>query len=86
MVNKVYIVPLVLALVGAVGLQVVYGTNESSYKYEYQSGSLTYLYGNMEMGTACTIHQTNNAVTNATACQDGFFNGWKNWCSNHAVV
>ena len=25
------------------------------------------------------------AVTNVTACQDGFFNGWKNWCSNHSV-
>ncbi|MGB6529791.1 MAG: hypothetical protein WBF33_16925 [Candidatus Nitrosopolaris sp.] len=25
------------------------------------------------------------AVTNTTACQIGFFSGWKNWCSNHAV-
>jgi hypothetical protein len=25
------------------------------------------------------------AVTNTTACQDGFFNGWKYWCTNHAV-
>lgn len=25
------------------------------------------------------------AVTNTTACIDGFFNGWKNWCINHAI-
>ena len=24
-------------------------------------------------------------VTNTTACQNGFFDGWKNWCVNHAV-
>jgi hypothetical protein len=23
------------------------------------------------------------AVTNTTACQDGFYNGYKNWCINH---
>jgi hypothetical protein len=25
------------------------------------------------------------AVTNTTACEDGFFAGYKNWCINHAV-
>ena len=25
------------------------------------------------------------AVTNKTACEDGFYNGYKNWCINHAV-
>jgi hypothetical protein len=25
------------------------------------------------------------AVTNTTACKDGWFNGYKNWCVNHAV-
>ena len=25
------------------------------------------------------------AVTNKTACEDGFYNGYKNWCVNHAV-
>ena len=27
----------------------------------------------------------NPTVTNTTACIDGFFNGWKNWCINHTV-
>jgi hypothetical protein len=25
------------------------------------------------------------AVTNTTACQNGWFSGWKDWCINHAV-
>ena len=25
------------------------------------------------------------AVTNTTACINGFFDGWKNWCGNHAL-
>jgi len=25
------------------------------------------------------------AVTNTTACEDGWFNGWKHWCSNNAM-
>jgi hypothetical protein len=25
------------------------------------------------------------AVSNKTACEDGFYNGYKNWCINHAV-
>jgi hypothetical protein len=25
------------------------------------------------------------AVTNTTACKDGFFVGYKNWCINHAL-
>jgi hypothetical protein len=25
------------------------------------------------------------AVTNTTACEDGWFNGYKSWCTNHAV-
>ena len=24
-------------------------------------------------------------MTNKTACEDGFYNGYKNWCVNHAV-
>jgi hypothetical protein len=68
-----------------------YGTNESSYKFGYQRGSESgpifkngCLNENTEMGTYCTMNNA-NGVTNTTACQDGFFNGWKNWCSNHAV-
>ena len=40
---------------------------------------------NANMGTDCTIYKYNPTVTNTTACIDGFFNGWKNWCINHTV-
>lgn len=75
-----------------------YATNEGSYKYGYENGSLKSpqiapgVNENTELGNLCAISPSSTlsngivmpAVTNTTACIDGFFNGWKNWCINHA--
>jgi hypothetical protein len=78
----------------------VYGTNESSWQYGYMNGSLKdpqFAPGvnwNPELGNTCHISAISwrlangivmPAVTNTTACEDGFFAGYKNWCINHAV-
>jgi len=42
-------------------------------------GSYTLDYPKEVYGTAIP------AVTNTTACKNGFFVGWKYWCINHAV-
>lgn len=65
-----------------------YGTNESSYRVGYGEGSLKSSYitpgANWlpELDNSCAL---GDAVTNTTACQDGFFNGYKNWCIKNAV-
>jgi hypothetical protein len=75
----------------------VYGTNESSYQYGYERGSLKSGinwnpqndYNNNTCGLTPSYALVNGtvmpALTNTTACEDGFFVGWKNWSSNHAV-
>jgi hypothetical protein len=63
---------IIILVVSAPTITFVYGTNEGSYQYGYQRGSLT-------------GPQFAPAETNTTACQDGFYNGYKNWCINHAV-
>jgi hypothetical protein len=76
-------------------------TNESSYQYGYMNGSLkgpgvantsSYLaeFDNniCRLSNSSVLYYTGAiipAVTNTTACQNGFFAGWKDWCINHAV-
>jgi hypothetical protein len=102
--ERIAIIALAAFLMGYFFHQVACGTNESSYRYGYELGTLTSPW--MQPGAnvnpthffyhlgSCQINPSpsklNNgkvipAVTNTTACIDGFFNGWKNWCSNHAV-
>lgn len=75
----------------------VKATNESSYQYGYLSGSQTApdsdlnVYqesDNCEL-TNASVSWKNDAilpaVTNTTACHNGFIAGWKTWCTNNAV-
>ena len=77
------------------------GTNEGSYTYGYWHGSSTGpLFGpNTNLNPSdqfnCRLAPgfiSDNpkgvvipAVTNTTACTNGWFNGYKVWCTNHAV-
>jgi hypothetical protein len=74
-------------------------SNESSFSYGYQQGSLTgpqfapgvnwNPYSEFNNNT-CAIYYPKEgsvipAITNTTSCLEGFFAGWKNWCSKNAV-
>jgi hypothetical protein len=82
-----------------------YATNEGSWQYGWQQGSLkspqiapsANWYPELDSNT-CALggsqiltypKEVNGtvipAVTNTTACKDGFSAGFKNWCINHAV-
>jgi hypothetical protein len=80
--------------------QVAYGTNEGSYQYGYWAGSITgpqYEPGanwnpefyNSTCSPSPSYTQDNGivipAVTNKTACISGWYDGWRQWCTNHAV-
>jgi hypothetical protein len=75
-------------------------SNESSYQYGYMVGSSKSPNININTNEYPQLHDytcelTNAsvtgggailpAVTNITACQNGFFAGWKDLCINHAV-
>jgi hypothetical protein len=97
----IIMIPLLLVMVSSSTTAVwVWATNEGSYMYGYWQGSLTGpqiapgANWNPEFdNNLCTISRSstlNNgmvlpAVTNTTACINGWFSGWKDWCSNHAV-
>jgi len=74
-------------------------TNESSYQYGYLSGSQTAPDSDPHTNsyqdsdncglTNASVYWNNDgiipAVTNTTACHNGFVVGWKIWCTNNAV-
>jgi hypothetical protein len=80
---------LLLALILSPTFSSANATNEGSYEYGWQQGSLkrpniaksANWYPELDNNT-CSL---GGAVTNTTACEDGWFNGWKNWCTNHAI-
>jgi hypothetical protein len=91
MIKLVYILPLVM-----MGGQLAYATNESSYKFGYESGKVmwhTCVNPDADCETAvpaCTDHQVSyiNGVANIepppdnqTACQDGFIHAWNHMCA-----
>jgi lipoprotein NlpI len=78
----------------------VKATNEGSYIYGKWQGSETGPQNNATLNeyptfdnNTCGIHPSSTltngvvipSVTNTTACEHGFFNGYKEWCTNHAV-
>lgn len=70
-------------------LSIVQATNEGSYIHGLQAGNLTSnSYPELDNYT-CALQSSriiqSPPVTNTTACQDGFFIGWKHWCTNHAI-
>jgi tetratricopeptide (TPR) repeat protein len=76
----------------------VMATNGSSYYAGYITAHANLIPGNTPNANwypfysndTCIIHPSSTpangrvmpAVTNTTACQDGFWDGWKDWCSN----
>lgn len=88
---------LVLVLVGsvtvvAIGTQLAYATNESSYKFGFQQGKTQYsqcTYRGDEdepcdSGYSSCTGTWNNAitiVTNVTACIDGYIHAWNHVCN-----
>src|SRR5215469_1451449 len=88
---KKYLCLVLIAILTLVPLSIasVKATNESSYQYGYQQGSLK----SSQIASGANLypgHDTNTcvlggAVTNTTSCEDGFFVGYKDWCINHAV-
>lgn len=90
-------VPILLSMISPT---VVWATNQSSYEYGYMNGSLKdpqfeqpANWNPGDVGNTCHIAPASTlndaaimpAVTNTTACEDGFFAGYKDWCINHAV-
>jgi hypothetical protein len=94
-------IPLFLVTLIVITPAIAKATNESSYQYGYMNGSLkgpgvantsSYLaeFNNniCRLSNSSVLYYTGAiipAVTNTTACQNGFFAGWKDWCINHAV-
>lgn len=92
---------MILVLLLLITPAIAKATNESSYQYGYMNGSLkgpgvantsSYLaeFNNniCRLSNSSVLYYTGAiipAVTNTTACQNGFFAGWKDWCINHAV-
>ncbi len=80
---------LMLLLLISSAIVSVNATNEGSWQYGWQQGSLkspqiasgANLYPGHDNNT-CVL---GGAVTNATSCENGFFVGYKDWCINHAV-
>src|SRR5215469_12072825 len=77
---KKYLCLILIAILTLVPLSTVFvkATNEGSYQYGYQQGSQSSGHDN----NTCVLE---GAVTNTTACIDGFFVGDKDWCISHAV-
>jgi hypothetical protein len=65
----------------------VYTTNEGSYKWGY-SGAIDEYTGCQTSPDDCAAPSGNGIcawqITNATACLDGYLNGWKHWCVSNA--
>jgi hypothetical protein len=68
------------------GAQMAHADNESSYQWGYRDGfddySYAIKYGNdfPSSNIADVCKGVPEAVTNQTACTDGYVNGWKDWC------
>jgi hypothetical protein len=84
----VLVVPLVLALMGSI-VGIAHATNEGSYRFGYSAGHDDYyncFIGDCsppepnEVGGICVVG--NQAVTNSTACVDGYVQGWQHWCKS----
>jgi hypothetical protein len=93
-----FTIPVFLLIVSSTAVS-VWATNQSSYEYGYMNGSLKdpqfepNSNWKPELGSTCHLSSSSilntaaimPAVTNVTACEDGFFAGYKDWCINHAV-
>jgi hypothetical protein len=97
---KVYVIALTvlgiitLLVFGQVSLVSIKATNEGSYEFGYQSGTWKdNSYPEFENGVTCGLVQSYKlsngtvmpGVTNTTACTHGWYQGYKQWCLNHAV-
>ena len=88
---------LILVLViFTINYQVAYGTNNDSYQYGFWEGSNSGPQNNASLNeyptfdnNTCSLVKSTTlnipAVTNMTACEDGWYDGYKIWCNNHAV-
>ena len=97
-IERIAVLALGAFLVGYFAYQVAYGTNESSYQYGYKIGRQGYDCSNFDADcdnglSSCTIGpqylvipyklgSEKYYVTNQTACDDGFVNGWKQWITS----
>jgi hypothetical protein len=93
MVNKLYyVIPLLAVL--SLGAQLAHATNESSYKAGYWLGFNNYKCTTLDdpcsgpfasqMSNECAVGPGDVqgwAVTNSTACTDGYIDGFTHWCS-----
>ena len=97
MIHEILILVLVIF---TINYQVAYGTNNGSYQYGFWEGSNSGPQNNASLNeyptfdnNTCSLVKSttlNNgalipAVTNTTACEDGWYDGYKIWCNNHAV-
>jgi hypothetical protein len=94
MYNRNKIVPLVLALAIGIGIttnQLAYATNESSYNYGFKQGFSDYNTPvvnidaddptpNIDVQACDNSVLGGSALTNSTACIDGYIDGWQHWC------
>jgi hypothetical protein len=97
--EKLALIGLVAILVGYGIYQTAYGTNESSYKIGYHYGFDSYACSTnphspdkgcdgpdpsqANIVSICS-GVGNPAITNSTACIDGYYNGFVHWCSADA--
>jgi hypothetical protein len=85
-VNLIKTIPLAIALVGLIGTQYAYATNESSYQYGFRSADFARGSGCDDTDGDCDPSAVSNCntqsanVTNQTACVDGFVNAWRTTC------
>jgi hypothetical protein len=96
LIERIGMAAVIAAFVAYFCYQVAYGTNESSYQVGYKSGKEGYACSNYEsdcdnglgacqvglkIGYNNDVRNIGGDVTNQTACDDGFVNGWKQWCN-----
>jgi hypothetical protein len=97
----IYTFPILLILLLVITPTLIFATNESSYQAGFFSGSLespdidrndANYFPQLDNST-CKLTNASvlwrgailPAVTNQTACQNGFYDGWKTWCAHNAV-
>jgi hypothetical protein len=88
----------IILILSASTITFVKATNESSYQYGYEQGSLKspqiapganwnpeFDNNTCRLAPSSTLNNgiVMPAVTNTTACINGWFSGYKNWCINH---
>jgi hypothetical protein len=91
---------LVLMIILAPTTAFVKASNEGSYVSGFWSGSNSGPQNNSTQNSyptfdnnTCSLSNSSTlsngiimpAITNATSCQDGWYNGYKSWCNNHSL-